>query len=197
MDSSGQALQLFLEAAQRMGMRQQFLAKKIGSDDSPIIVADEEGMPYPPLERRLFEFLTAYFTADLPVATARQVDTIKGPQYFATLSCRDAPEGSREAERSPYDGLVSCHHGWALLPPAGGGAGTTTTTSSPPQAMIFVLWWEDEAGREAYRRQAAWKKRKAGVTMELAMESFVDDLEELGMVRLESQTFQLQQIGRW
>lgn len=63
--------------------------------------------------------------------------------------------------------------------------------------MIFVLRWEDEAGWEAYRRHAAWKKRKAGVTMELAMESFVDDLEELGMVRLESQTIQLQQIGRW
>lgn len=52
-DSSGQALQVFLEAVQRMGMQQQFLAKKIGCDDSPIIVADEEGMPYPPLERRL------------------------------------------------------------------------------------------------------------------------------------------------
>lgn len=166
-----------------MQMQQQFLAKKIGYDDFPVVVADEERLPCPPLEKRVFEVLTAYFPGDLPAASMRKIEKIRGPPYFARESCRDVGQEKNNSSNSPYDGLAACHHGWVLGGPVAYG-------HSAALRMVYVLRWEDEEARKIYTRHAIWNKQ-------LAMESFVDDLAECGMMGCESRTFQLQQISRW
>lgn len=174
-----------LEAMERIQLRQQFLVKSIGYDDFPIIVADKQNMPSPCDEKRIFEFLTAFFPPNLPVATVQKVEKIRAPHHNPRKS-----RGARPDENStPYDGLVSCHHGWAL--------GAADYRGQPVLRMVYIMRWEDEEKRHVYRNQAVWKKWTVnGRVLDLAMDSFLDDLQELGMLGFESQTCQLQQLGR-
>ncbi|KAK6067273.1 hypothetical protein SCUP515_10245 [Seiridium cupressi] len=128
------------------------------------------------LTHNLPEVLTAHFPTSLSDTATQALDRIGGPENFG------GPMSGHEIAHplsSPYEGLLGKHHGWA--------DGIVEYQGQPTRRMIYIFKWLDELAQQRYRQEAKIKKRtRDGRTLWDAMDVFLDDLEDLGMLGYET-----------
>lgn len=133
------------------------------------------------------EVLTAYFPENLPDAMTQALDRIKGPFTMG------GPMSGYDFKR-PFDwiheGLLGYIHGWADE--------TVNYRGQPARRMICMLKWFDELAQRQYKEEARWPKRRHdGRTIVLAMDAFLDDLEDLGMLGYETRNVECLEVYKY
>lgn len=115
------------------------------------------------------------------------LDRIKGPFTMG------GPISGYEFKR-PFDwiheGLLGYIHGWADE--------TVDYQGQPARRMICMLKWFDELAQRQYKEEARWPKRTPdGRTIVLAMDVFLDDLKDLGMLGYETRNVELLEVYKY
>lgn len=133
------------------------------------------------------EVVTAYFPKNLPDTMTQALDRIKGP--FTT----GGPMSGDELKRPfnwIHEGLLGYIHGWA--------EGIVYHQGQPARRMIYMLKWFDELAQQQYKEEARWPKRtRDGQTILLAMDAFLDDLEDLGMLGYETRNVEFSEVYKY
>lgn len=111
----------------------------------------------------IYEVCTAYFPSNVSAAAIRTVEWID----------------------TPSTGALASSHGWA--------DGEAQYQGKLSRRMIYILQWKDEEVQRKYLNEIMCPSHtRNGRKLIMAMDSFVYELEDQGMLGFETQNFRLQ-----
>lgn len=157
------------------GLRSRFTVHPLGLSKRIVVadaIHDAQG-------KEVYEVCTAYFPDKISADAIRTIEWI------------DAPfEMSRGWSKSPFIGALARSHGWA--------EGEVECQGKPARRMVYIFRWKDEEAQQTYYNEVMWATHtRDGRKLIRAMDSFVYELEEQGMLGFEKQNFRLQGLLDW
>lgn len=163
-----------MNAIKLYGLRSLFLVRPLGSPRR-IVLADAT---HDTKAKEIYEVCTAYFPSNISAATICTVEWIGAPHEWP----RDWIKGTPVA--------VARHHGWA--------DGEVQYKGQPARRMIYIFRWKDEEMQQKYLDKMMWASHtRDGRKLIKAMDSFVYELEDQGMLGFETRNFRLQGLLNW
>lgn len=115
----------------------------------------------------IYEICTAYFPNSMSVDVIRTIEWIDAPHEMVSM------------------GALARSHGWA--------DGQVRYQGRPARRMIYIAGWKDEEAQQKYYDEVVWPTHTTdGRKMISAMDSFMYELEDQGMLGFERQNFRLQ-----
>lgn len=121
----------------------------------------------------LYEVWIAFFPRDLSVTTARVIERIEGPAHLGRN-----PSGQEDPQTWVFDGFLSRHRGWA--------DGEVSYRAQPARRMVYFFHWLNNEIQQRYKQEVRWATRDGRLVGHDAMEVFIYDLEEQGMLGYET-----------
>lgn len=98
----------------------------------------------------------------------------------------DGPFWMEDTE-GPMSGLLCRDHGWM--------EGEVEYQGQSARRMVYFFTFKDEAAEQLYKEKICWKKMtRDGRIIMNAVETFFDDLEDLGMLGYKSQHGQFLEV---
>lgn len=157
----------FFNAIKLYGLRTLFLVRPLGSP-RPLVVADAV---HDTRAEDVYEVCTAYFPSNGSATTHRVVEWIDSPH--------EMPRGW--TQKPSLGALARCHK-WA--------DGEGQYQNKLARRMIYNFRWKDEEVQRKYRDEIMWPSHtRDGRKLFKAMDSFVYELEDQGMLGFETQNF--------
>lgn len=158
----------FLFAAANRGLTRVFEIKLLGAYwKSPIALHDTPGTEF-------YEVCTAYFPAPLSPVAITKIEWIDAPF--------DIPR-ERLGANGVFNGALSRRRGWAE-------GEEVEFRGQAAHRMVYIFRWESKQAKERYHSEVLWPTRtRDGRALLKAMDSFIYELENQGMLGFETQEF--------
>lgn len=146
----------------------------------------------------LYEIWTVFFPWDLP-STA--IEALEGPSMRGPIDM--SPGHQMHEDPGPCGGFLGRDHGWAYSPQDGAREDATAVKADVEYAgqrarrLVYFFRWHDEDAQARYKREMCWSSRDRTMVASNAMDVFLHDLEELGMLGYETQQGRFVEVTKY
>lgn len=156
------------------------LVYKFGVDYEPVIAPAMFADP-----DEIYEIWTVHFPVHLSKETKSRIEQLEGPLKIYHATCSE-----QEYYLGPMDGLITSIHGWI--------EGEAEYQGQVTKRLVCFLHWQSEEAERLYKEGQKWyKKTRDGRELRLAIDIFVDDLKECGMLGFETRHCRFEEIDEF
>lgn len=149
-----------------------------------------------------YEIWTVYLPLHLSVTAIQAIEgpQMDGPFHIGPTFDHNGPEDNA----GPCEGYIGSSRGWAYAENGVHGAANAARADvaceyagQPARRLVYFLHWQDEESQALYKLDMHWSSMDRTMIGCNAMDVFVHDLEEVGMLGYEAQEGRILEVTKY
>lgn len=148
----------------------------------------------------LYEIWTVFLPLHLSSAT---IQAIQGPEMRGPINFNQlTPDTEMEDGANPCGGYLGNCHGWAysddgVRDDVNAVRVDVEYAGQRARRLVYFFHWRDEEAQAQYKREMCWTSRDRTMVGCNAMEVFLHDLEQVGMLGYETQQGRILEVTKY